>query len=258
MEDILGDKKMATRYRVLLEVADRQPTVSQKEIADELNVTVQSVSEHLRGMSRKGYIVKEGRSRYQVTNEGVDWLISKTEDLEELTDYVNRKVIDKVDTELVLANDVFEEGEKVALTMEDGVLNAEMPPDSTDPSATAVTVSSARPGEVATVTDFEGILDYEPGEVSILTLSNSDEAEVGSSELVERFHDGQLTAVSGLRSLVAVRNSSVEVNVRYGTEGAVKEAANRGVDVLLVTVEDSLSGHTDVLREAGISYRVLD
>jgi len=38
---LLADKRAATSYRILLEVAQRQPAVSQREIAEAVGVTTE-------------------------------------------------------------------------------------------------------------------------------------------------------------------------------------------------------------------------
>ena len=44
---VLRSKRTATRYQILVEVAKRQPAVSQQEIADALGITSQAVSDYL-------------------------------------------------------------------------------------------------------------------------------------------------------------------------------------------------------------------
>ena len=50
---VLRSKRTATRYQILVEIADRQPAVNQQEIADAIGVTAQAVSGYLLTWSRK-------------------------------------------------------------------------------------------------------------------------------------------------------------------------------------------------------------
>ena len=86
---VLQSKRNATRYGILVEIADRQPAVNQQEIADAIDVTPQAVSDYLKGLIEEGYVEKHGRGRYEVTKEGVDWLISQTDALRGLIEHVS-------------------------------------------------------------------------------------------------------------------------------------------------------------------------
>ncbi|MFW5903457.1 MAG: MarR family transcriptional regulator, partial [Halolamina sp.] len=96
MVDVLENKRVATRYRILVEIADNQPAVSQGEIADAVGVTSQAVSEYIRELVEDGLVDKEGRSRYRVTKEGVDWLFRASADLGRFVDHVSEDVLGSV------------------------------------------------------------------------------------------------------------------------------------------------------------------
>ncbi|MFT4950294.1 MAG: putative transcriptional regulator, partial [Natronomonas sp.] len=96
---VLDSKRDATQYRILVQIAERQPAVSQQEIAEAIGVTSQAVSNYLRELIDQGRVDKLGRGRYEVTKEGVDWLISRTDDLRALVDHVTEEVVDEVGVE---------------------------------------------------------------------------------------------------------------------------------------------------------------
>ena len=100
---VLDSKRDATRYRVLVEVAARQPAVSQGEIAGAIGVTSQAVSDYVRDLVDRGHVRKHGRGRYEVTKEGVDWLISRTDDLDRFVQHVSERVIGQVEVETAVA-----------------------------------------------------------------------------------------------------------------------------------------------------------
>lgn len=255
--EVLQHKRDATRYRILVEVADRQPAVSQREIAESIDLTAQAVSDYVRELVDTGHVRKLGRGRYEITKEGVDWLINRTDELQAYTAFVSEEVVDQVEIEAAIATESLPAGETVTLSMNDGVLHAA--PGDGD-GATATAVAPAERGAAVAVTDFDGIVEYDPGRVTVLSLPNvSDSAHPAETRTVTRWIDRHdVLAAAGVEALTIARSAGHEPTIRFGTPSAVREAAVRGLDVLLLTVESGVSRHTDLLREANLSYEVVD
>ncbi len=264
--EVLRSKRDATRYRILVEIAQRQPAVSQREIADEIGVTAQAVSEHLGDLVEEGYVDREARGRYEVTKEGVDWLISETSALEEYVTHVSEEVIGDVEVDTALAAADLEEGDPVGLSMADGVLTAtpltpgEDARESYD-GATAVALTSAQAGTDVGVTEFAGVVDYDLGTVTAVEVPS---VRAGGSSAVDHERAADLAvsvdivAVAGTEALAAARRADIEPDVRFGSEAAVEEAATKGLDVLLLAETRQLSTHTDRLRDTVVACDVVD
>jgi putative transcriptional regulator len=254
----LRSKRNATRYQILVEIAERQPAVSQQEVAGAIGITAQAVSDYLQDLVEDGYVDKQGRGRYEVTKEGVDWLISQTEALEEYVVHVSEDVIGQVDVEAALATAPIEEGQKVSLTMRDGVLRATPGEAGT---TTAVAVTGADADEDVGVTDVEGVIDYDLGTVTVVSVppvQDGGSSAVDTGDLRERADGFDLLAVSGTEALVALEAADLDPDVRFGSAEAVREAATKGLDVLLVATTGDLPRHTGSLREQNISYQVVE
>ena len=255
---VLRSKRTATRYQILVEVAERQPAVSQQEIADAIGITSQAVSDYLQGLAEEGHVTKHGRGRYEVTKEGVDWLISQTDALRSFVGHVSEDIIGQVDIETVLATTDIEEGETVSVTMQDGVLRAV---SGDAGNATAVAVTDAAQGMDLGITNVEGVVEYDLGDVtavSIPRVQNDGSSAVDADRIAELGADHDLVAVAGVEALAAARAAELSVDIRYGSVDAVEEAATKGQDVLLLVSADQLSTHTDALAGANIGYEVLD
>jgi putative transcriptional regulator len=256
--DVLQSKRSATRYQILVQIAERQPAVSQQEIADEIGVTAQAVSDYLQGLVEEGFVLKEGRGRYEVTKEGVDWLIGQTDGLKEYVSHVSEDVIGQVEVETAVARTDVREGETVSVTMHDGVLAA-VAGDAG--SATAVAVTDAAAGGDVGVTSFEGVVDYDLGSVTVVSVPR---VQDGGSRAVdpERVRaladEHDLVATAGTEAYVAADRADLTLDVRFGTPSAVQEAATKGLSVLVLASTTELSAHTDRLRDANISYEVVD
>ncbi|WP_280537103.1 MarR family transcriptional regulator [Halopenitus sp. POP-27] len=255
---VLRSKRDATRYQILVEIAERQPAVNQREIADAIGVTAQAVSDYLRDLIEQGYVEKHGRGRYEVTKEGVDWLISRTEELRGIITHVSEDVIGQVEVETALATTAIAEGETVSLTMREGVLRA-MAGDTG--GATAVAVTDAEAGSDVGITNFQGVVEYDLGTVTAVSVPHVRDGgsrAVDPDRLRRVAADHDLLAVAGVEAFVAATDANLDPDVRFGSTAAVREAATKGLDVLLVATAPRLSAHTDELRESNVSYEVVD
>jgi putative transcriptional regulator len=255
---VLRSKRDATRYQILVEIAQRQPAVSQREVADAIGVTAQAVSDYLQGLVAEGYVEKHGRGRYEVTNEGVDWLMSRTEALRDYVSHVSEDVLGRVEVDTAIATAEIDEGQPVSLSMRDGVLRAT--PGSAG-SATGIAVTTAAPGQDIGVTEFEGLVDYDWGEVGVVSVPRVHEGGSGAVDadaLAERAAGTDLLAVVGAEALATVRRADLDPDIRFGIPAAVTEAAHRGLDVLVVASVTELSALTDALRDGDLGYDVVD
>ena len=255
---VLRNKRDASRYQILVAIAARQPAVSQQEIADTVGVTAQAVSEYIRELVESGAVEKHGRGRYEVTKEGVDWLISRTDDLREFTEFVTEEVIGQVDADTAIADGPLDAGDTVTLRMDDGVLHAS---SGADGGATARALTAADAGEDVGVAEFEGLLDYETGHVTVVVLPDVREGgsrAVSADEVAALADDHDLLATAGVEALAAARLADREPDVRFGTAQSVQEAATRGLSVLLLVGPRALAVHTDRLREGSVGYELVD
>lgn len=257
--EVLRNKRSATRFQILATVADNQPAVSQREIADVIGITTQAVSEYLRELAEEGHVRKHGRGRYEITKEGVDWLLSTSDALEVYLSRVTEEIIDSVEMETAIATAPIDAGETVTLWMRDGVLHAE--PGTAETGARAVAFTGASAGQEVGVTDWEGVIDYEIGHVTIVVVppvSDGGSSVIDVDSLRQAVELADLRVASGAEAIAALGRIDCEPEVRFGTAAAVQEAAARGLDVLLVTVSTSLSAHIDRLNELDIDYDLIE
>lgn len=255
---IFQSKRTATRYRILIQIIEYQPAINQKEIARSVDLTPQAISEYLQDLEDCGHVQKHGRGRYEVTKEGVDWLISQTNELQTLVEYVNREILGGVEVETAVAAEPIADGDPVSLSMEDGLLRARPGEIGT---ATAVAVSNAERGREVGVTNFEGVLDYDPGAVEIVTVPEVQAGgcdEVDQDRIAARANRGDRVAVAGTEATVAARIAGLDVDIAFGVPTAVAQAAMRGLDVLVLAIDDDLTPLIESLRQEEIEYDVTD
>ena len=258
MVDVLADKRTATRFRILVEIADRQPAVSQGEIADAVGVTSQAVSEYIRDLVADGLVDKQGRSRYRVTTEGVDWLLRNAADVRRYADRVTDDVLGSVHEDAAIALGDISQGETVSLEMQDGYMHAR--PDASGP-ATGVATTDAAAGDDVGVTGFEGIIDLEPGRVTVYQVppvraGGSDAADLEALESAGDAAD--IVLATGVEAIVSLQKAGLEPDVTFAVGEVAADAADRGLDIVVVATADAVGRVTDPLRDAGASYEVTD
>jgi putative transcriptional regulator len=254
MVDVLENKRAATRFRILVEIAERQPAVSQGEIADAVGVTSQAVSEYIRDLVDEGFVEKEGRSRYRVTKEGVDWVFQSATDMRRFVDHVTDDVLGSVQEDAAIAEADLESGQTVSLSLDAGLLHA-APGD--DGAATGVTTTSGAAGEVVGVTGFEGVIDLEPGHVSVVQVPTvRTDAADGATDIGERCADVPIVTAAGVEAVDALRRAGVEPTTYFAPGEVAADAAARGLDAVVVATQDTLGRVTDALRNGSVSYDV--
>ncbi len=256
---VLRNQRAATRYQILAEIAENQPAISQREIADTIGVTSQAVSEYLSELIDAGYVSKEGRGRYEITKEGVDWLLSATESLESYLTHVTEDVLGTADLEAAIATAPIDQGDRVAVWMEEGLLHAAPDPNRND--VTAVAVTDAIDGQEVGIAEFEGVLEYDLGAVTVLAVpavNAGGSTAVDVDQLETLAADADLVAAAGVEAEVALRRVDLTPTLRFGTAVGVQEAAARGLDVLLVATSSRIGEHTERLREHNIGYDLIE
>lgn len=258
MADALKDKRTATRFRVLVEIADRQPAVSQGEVADAVGITSQAVSEYIRELGDEGYVEKQGRSRYQVTKEGVDWLFQEAKSIRRFADHVTEDVLETVEEDAAVATADIEAGDTVTLSIRDGLLHAT--PGDAGP-ATGVATTSAAAGTDVSVTGFEGIIDIDAGDVTLFQLPpvrSGGSRAADTDSLRGACESADLVVAAGVESVVALRQADVEPSVTVAAGAVAAAAAPVGLDVVAVVTTETFGRVTDALRDADVAYEVAD
>ena len=258
MTGSLEDKRTATRFQILVEIADRQPAVSQGEIADAVGVTSQAVSEYIRELVDDGYVDKEARSRYRVTKEGVDWLFQEAKGLRRFAEHVTEDVLESVQEDAAIATAPIEAGETVTLSLRDGLLHAD--PDDAGP-ATGVATTTAEGGDDVSVTGFEGVIEIDPGRVTVVQVPS---ARAGGSRAVPAeglrnvCADVSVVVAAGVEGVLSLRDAGIEPETTFAAGEVAAEAAALGVDAVVVATADAVGRVTDALRDGDALYEVTE
>lgn len=257
MTRILQDKATATKLQILIEIAAGQPDIQQKDIAKKLNITPQWVSEYVLKFVEEGLVTSEGRSKYRVTAEGVDWIMKL---LREMREYfaAAEKVVRNITVCAAVAGSDLSRGQKVGLVMKDGALIA----SSYDKqSAKGIAVTDAKAGQDVGVSNIEGIVELEQGKVTILRVPG---IQKGGSRRVDLVRLGKeisgekIIGAIGVEASIALKLIDVEPTYTYGAKEAIIEAAQSGLSSVVVCVDDEIPELLQLLGEKHLGYKLLE
>jgi len=258
MAEILKSKNLASKFQILLEIAANQPNIQQKDVAKRLDITSQAVSEYVKELIREGWLSSQGRSRYRVTRNGVDWILRMARQLHSYSSFVSRVVSD-IATSTAIADGDLSPGEPVSLYMKNGLLFARGAPS--DKGASGVVVSAAKKGEDVGVSNVEGVIKLDAGRVTIGKVPNVQQGGSRSTDLarLKAEADGaKLVGAVGVEALVALQRVGVKPDYIYGVKEAAVEAAYCGLPILVVCAEDGIPALVQRLQEENLDYKIVD
>ena len=257
MAQILQDKSLATKFQILVEIAAGQPDIQQKDIARRLNVTPQWVSEYIVRLVEDGWVISEGRSKYRITKEGIDWLLKV---LREMRSYftIVEEVARNITVCAAVANCNLSLGQTVGLVMRNGLLIAT---DFEGKGAKGTAISDAREGEDVAISDIEGIVELEMGKVTVLKvpgIQRSGFRGIDLARLGKEISGEKFVGAIGIEALIALKQIGVTPQCFYGVKEAIIEAAQSGLSSVVVCVEDDIPDVLQRLREKHLEYKLLE
>ena len=257
MIQLLRNINVLTKFQILVEVARNQPDVQQRDIAKRLGISPQAVSDYVKEIIRDGWLSSEGRSKYRVTKEGVDWILKRLKELEDYSHTVQKAVAFMQVSPAIAGCDV-SKGQAVGLVMRDGLLQAVEYPGA---EAKGVAVSGARKGEDVGVSSIEGILPIDMRRIVVTRVPAIQKGGSGSTDLgklKEIVNGKQVVGAIGLEALVALRKIGVEPNCVYGVKEAVVQAQRSGLSIAVACVDSDLSDLVKALEGAEAEHEILE
>jgi putative transcriptional regulator len=258
MIKILQTKSGVTKFQVLIEIAAHQPNVRQKEIAEKIGITPQAVSEYIKELVNDGLIVTEGRVRYRITKEGVEWVLDNAADMKQYARFVMEDIINHISTWTAIAKENVEKDQQVYLKMEKGLLYVSSIEKT---GASGTVISDADVGEDVGVTSLKGLIDLEN---AIITICKVPRIERGGSRKVDLERLKALAvskpyiAAIGVEALIALRKIGITPNVMFGTNESVIEAAYHGLSSLVVSVDEQVPSLLNRLETDNLEYELVD
>jgi putative transcriptional regulator len=260
MVNVLQSKRESSRFQILVEIAAHQPNLRQKEVAESLGVTPQAVSEYIKELVTDGLVTTDGRMRYSITKEGVEWLLESAAELKRYARVVMEEIISHVSVWTALAEMDLAEGEKVGLEMRRGLLYANKKENL---GASGVCISEAKAGEDVGISDLQGLISLDEGRITICKVPR---VQIGGSRrtdleaLTKQLHlsGDRMVGCLGIEALVALRKAGSEPDVIFGAKESAVEAAYHGISSIVVSVDEQIPNLLNRLESEGLKYELID
>ncbi len=258
MIDLLHSKSGITKFQILIEVAAHQPNVRQKEIAEKIGVTPQAVSEYIKELVAEGLIYSEGRVRYRITKQGVEWVLENANDMKRYARYVMSDIISHVSTWTAIAEEDLQKNDKVYLKMSNGLLYVGK---ENVTNASGTIIADAKEGEDVGVTDLLGLIDLENASITVCKIPRVERG--GSNNVdIERLRtlakSKAYIATIGVESLIALKRVDMEPNVMFGAKESVIEAAYHGLSSLVLAIDEEVPSILSRLETENLEYELVD
>jgi len=253
-------KRNITEFQVLSEIIRKQPHIKQKEIAENLGITVQAVSEHIRNLVKEGYVRSRGRGEYVVTEKGLRKLKNWISEFREYLDEINTAVYRYKDIWPAIAEEDIKDGETVYLFMKNGLLYASKEPKG---EAKAKALYGGKRGEDIAICEIKGIIDVPKGKVIVFRIPPE---VIGGSRAVDfdliknnlNNLDDYVIATMGTVAYVVANKLGFKPDIRFAVPEAIVNACNRGCNVVALITGKMAEKVIKKLDNAKISYTVLD
>jgi len=258
MIQALKSKKVSSKFQILVEVAEHQPTIRQKDIATKMDITPQAVSEYVKEMIDEGLIHTDGKKMYVITREGVNFVLSVGKEMKEYLDHISN-IVTNISVWAAVAAENLAKEDPVHLFMEDGTLYASK--GVVEGVATAKVVVSAKKGEDVGVSNINGIIPLETGKIIVCTVplvQDGGSRSISNDKLRTAVGGSDLICAVGIEAHVALKQIGVEPHIVYGVREVIVEAAKRGISPVLVCVESEIPSLLKRLGEDAIEYEFVD
>ncbi len=254
---ILRNKRDVSRFQILVEITEHQPSVRQQEIADKMGITPQAISEYIRDLVNDGMVSASGRGNYEVTKAGIEWVLSNAETLESYARHVRHDLIQQVSVWTAIAAEDLRAGDEAGVYMRDGFLYAAKK----QAAATGFVTADAKKGTDVGISRLNGIIDHHEGTIHVCKvprIQHGGSRRVQKDLLKQIIAKTMIAAAVGVEGRVALKSIGREPDMFYGAREGVIEAAFHGIDCTIVIVDEEFSDFIKRLESRELTYQIHD
>jgi len=237
-EQRLRDLKRNTELLILVKLI-RSPSIRLKEMAEDLDITVQAVSQYIAEMKRED-LLKEQDGKLRPTRKGMQIALEHFLALKDQIDCILRD-INAIDRCAAIAGENIEKGQSVGLIMEKGMLMAY---PGKPAASMGRALESADKGDDILINQLEGIMDLELGSLLLIEAASGLE---GGSKKANIFLIRKKIRESSSDLLVAGDATGVSIlskatNMPFIIHAPIESSMSaicKGVDVIFCGTRDS-------------------
>ncbi|MFA5943303.1 MAG: winged helix-turn-helix transcriptional regulator [Candidatus Thermoplasmatota archaeon] len=241
----LRDRTGITRLLILAEL-ERRPGTTLSDVGEGLGITVQAVSAHAKDLFSLGWLKTE-EGTYRATPKGMQSLHEGVRHLHDAVAAVAAP-LDVIQLTSAIAAAPLQAGDAVGLFMEEGDLAAR---PSKDAPSRGRARNHAKAGEEVIVGDLRGMVKLEPGRLTLVSLPGPAEGGIAAidREALRKSlaRKGQALRMgahgTGARVLARwlAKEGTARLDFEFAADRAAFNAAERGLDVLLLVTRDRLA-----------------
>jgi len=198
-----------------------------------------------------------GRGRYEVTREGVEWILHHAEVLESYAKHVRNDIIKQVSVWTTIAAEDLNKGDRVGVYMKNGLLYASKQPQ----SANGMVVSDTQKGEDAGISGLEGIITHREAMVFVCKVPRVERGgsrKVRFDTLREVISRASIVACVGLEAWVSLKKVDRVPDLYFGSREGAVEAALHGIPCAIVIVDEFFTDFLKQLEQADLAYEIYD
>lgn len=225
------------------------PKTTLKPLAEKLGMTIQGVSEYLKLMQKEGLIYRQP-DKYKPTKIGVQFL---HDNIAELRDFVVDAIkrIEFIQMCVAVARTKINEGDKVGLFMEKGILTAYVNRQS---CSTGIALMNSEPGDDVQIKDLEGIVELSQGRLVVIELPSI--ADGGTRAMIAQRVRKVLSqlrydklGVLDTVGLVLSNKLKLKHDFEFAAASSGIDAVQKGLDVVLIGSSDETSRFITLIEE---------
>src|SRR2546430_8650775 len=246
--ELLRNLRTSTRLLFLYEVTTSRHT-RLRTIGERLGMTIQGTSEYAHGLEEDG-LLSLASGEYRATKKGIEFLHDHMQELRSFVDRAGKEMA-FVETTAAIAGGSIHRGARLGLFMEDGVLVAH---EGRASPATGVAVHDAAKSEFVRVHNLEGIVALRPGRIVVggirsVSLGRKGAGGAASRRVLRSTRDFTVAALD-IAGVVLARELGLKPRIEFGVLPATVEAAERGVNVLLLLPEERVAEAVQAIETA--------
>jgi len=245
--ELLRNLRTSTRLLFLYEVTTSRHT-RLRTIGERLGMTIQGTSEYAHGLEEDG-LLSLASGEYRATKKGIEFLHDHMQELRSFVDRAGKEMA-FVETTAAIAGGSIHRGARLGLFMEDGVLVAH---EGRASPSTGVAVHDAAKSEFVRVHNLEGIVALRPGRIVVGRIRSASLGRKGAGAASRRVlrSTGKITvAALDIAGVVFARELGLKPRIEFGVLPATVEAAERGVNVLLLLPEERVAEAVQAIETA--------